>query len=85
MNVSISDAKAQIGDLIRRAEEGEQIVLTRDGRAVVQLGPVGPTLTPDERGRIIDEIVREARGKAVPGPNAAHSQDDLYDEYGLPR
>ena len=84
MEMSVTAAKAQLTDLVRRAEAGEQIVLTRHGQATVQLVPVKRRLTPQEKGVIIDRIVAQARGKIRPGPSAARSQDFLYDENGLP-
>lgn len=39
MNVSIADAKNLLDDLVRRAEAGEHVILTRDGRPVAELGP----------------------------------------------
>ncbi len=41
MNVPISEAKAPLTDLVRRAEAGDEVVLTRHGRPVVRLAPVG--------------------------------------------
>jgi prevent-host-death family protein len=40
MNVPISKAKARLTDLVRRAEAGDEVVLTRHGRPVVRLAPV---------------------------------------------
>jgi prevent-host-death family protein len=40
MNVPISEAKAHLTDLVRRAEAGDDIVLTRHGHPVVRLTPV---------------------------------------------
>jgi prevent-host-death family protein len=37
MQIAIADAKARFADLIRRAESGENIVLTRHGKPVAQL------------------------------------------------
>ena len=37
MNIPVSDAKGLLTDLIKRAEQGEEIVLTRHGRAVARL------------------------------------------------
>lgn len=37
MQIAIADAKARFADLIRRAENGENIVLTRHGKPVAQL------------------------------------------------
>lgn len=84
MHVSVSDAKAQLTDLVRRAEAGEDVVLTRHGRDAVRLVPMKPAQTPEERLAIIRDISRRASAKAKPGPCAARSQDFLYDEDGLP-
>lgn len=46
MHVPVSEAKAQLTDLVRRAEEGEEIVLTRHGQPVVALKPVRPAPRP---------------------------------------
>ncbi|MEL7092734.1 MAG: type II toxin-antitoxin system prevent-host-death family antitoxin [Pseudomonadota bacterium] len=37
MKIAIAEAKAQFADLIRRAEAGEAIELTRYGRSVAQI------------------------------------------------
>ena len=37
MQIAIAEAKAQFADLIRRAEAGEEIELTRYGRPVARL------------------------------------------------
>ncbi len=36
---TIADAKARFADLVRRAEGGERITLTRHGRPVAEIGP----------------------------------------------
>lgn len=89
MNVSVTDAKAQLTELVRRAEAGEEIVLTRHGRPAVQLKVVTQhrNLTTEEeqdRFRRLMEISRRAARKATPGPDAAQCADHLYDENGLP-
>jgi prevent-host-death family protein len=40
MHVSVSDAKAQLTDLVRRAEAGDEIILTRHGQPIVTLKPI---------------------------------------------
>jgi len=40
MKIAIAEAKAQFAEIIRRAEAGEEIELTRYGRAVARV--VGP-------------------------------------------
>jgi prevent-host-death family protein len=85
MNIPVSEAKAQLTDLVRRAEAGEEIVLTRFGNAVVRLEPMKTKMTPAETLAIIKEVQDMVRGKATPGPSAARSQDYLYDdETGMP-
>jgi prevent-host-death family protein len=85
LEVSVSDAKAQITDLVRRAEAGEEVVLTRFGKAVAKLVPVAPRTTPEGRRAVLDAVRASGRVAASQGPDAARSQDFLYDDEGLPR
>ena len=85
MEVSVSDAKAQLTDLVRRAEAGEQVVLTRFGKAVAKLVPVAPRPSAEARKAVLDAVRTAGRAAASPGSDAARSQDFLYDEEGLPR
>lgn len=39
MNISVADAKAKFSELIERVEAGEEIVVTRDGKAVAKIAP----------------------------------------------
>ncbi len=84
MEVPVSDAKAQLTELVRRAEAGEEIILTRFGRHVAQLIPAGRKPSPAERRTLIEKLQRAAKDKAMAGPCAARSQDFLYDKDGLP-
>lgn len=83
-HVSVTEAKAQLTDLVRRAQAGEDVVLTRHGQEVVRLSPVKTRQTPVERRRIIQQIQESAHGKIPQDFDAARSQDYLYDEDGLP-
>jgi prevent-host-death family protein len=85
MRVSVTEAKAQLTELVRRAEAGDEIILTRHGHAAVRLVPVN---TPPDRParRALLEAARAGGGaKAHAGPGAARSQDFLYGDDGLPR
>ena len=84
MQVSVTDAKAQLTELVRRAESGDEVILTRHGQAAVRLVPVKTVQTPEERMSILLEIAQSGARDAMPGPCAARSQDFLYDEDGLP-
>ena len=88
MKVSVAEAEEQLSDLVRRAENGEEVVLTRNGRDVVrfELVPSSKPTTPDERRALFAELRRKAEERGPDGgPSAARSQDFLYDEHGLPK
>jgi prevent-host-death family protein len=84
VEVSVSDAKARITDLVRRAEAGEEVVLTRFGKPVARLVPVAPPKSAAARRAVLAAVRAESRAAALPGPDAARSQDALYGEEGLP-
>ena len=50
MNVSITEARAKLSELVRRANAGEEIVITRRGKTVARLLP--PPVTGDLLPRI---------------------------------
>ncbi|GGE01836.1 antitoxin [Aureimonas endophytica] len=85
MLVSITDAKGQLTDLVRRAEAGDEIVLTRHGRAAVRLVPVQRKPGAAERRALMEELRRTGSAKATAGAGAARSQEELYGQDGLPR
>ncbi|MER8371846.1 type II toxin-antitoxin system prevent-host-death family antitoxin [Mesorhizobium sp. M1406] len=84
MQVSVTDAKGQLTELVRRAEAGDEVILTRHGHAAVRLVPI--KAMPDRVGRrVLLEAARAAgAAKAKAGPSAARSQDFLYGDDGLP-
>ncbi|WP_156680553.1 type II toxin-antitoxin system Phd/YefM family antitoxin [Sphingomonas profundi] len=84
MDVSVTAAKAQLTDLVRRAEAGEDVVLTRHGQPAVRLVPVAAKVDPERRAALMRQLAREGGAKALPGPCAARSQDFLYGDDGLP-
>ena len=86
MRISVTDAKGQLTDLVRRAEAGDEVILTRHGEPAARLVAVRPKLLdPAARRRLMQEIGASAAAKATPGPSAARSQDFLYDDDGLPK
>lgn len=90
MRISVTDAKARLTDLVRRAEAGTEVILTRHGHPAVRLVAVQtrivsePTEAIRETRRLALEKLMESAHKATPGPCAARSADFLYDEFGLP-
>lgn len=84
LQISVSEAKAQLTDLVRRAEAGDDVILTRHGQPAVRLVAIKAVGDRDARRRLIEAVRRQAVEKAVQGPSAARSQDFLYDDEGLP-
>ncbi|MBZ9808557.1 type II toxin-antitoxin system prevent-host-death family antitoxin [Mesorhizobium sp. BR1-1-9] len=84
MPVSATDAKGQLTELVRRAEAGDEIVLTRHGQAAVRLVPI--RAVPDRRSRraLLEAARTAGAAKAKAGPSAARSQDFLYGDDGMP-
>ncbi len=85
MRISVSDAKGQLTDLVKRAEAGDEIILTRHGQATVRLVPVKPLPDARARRKILESVRTSGVVKAKAGPDAASSQDFLYDDDGLPK
>jgi prevent-host-death family protein len=84
MKVSVSDAKAQLTELVRRAEAGDDVILTRHGQPAVRLVPVVAQPSPAARRALLQAVRRSAATRAKPGASAARSQDFLYGDDGLP-
>jgi prevent-host-death family protein len=85
VQISVSEAKGQLTDLVRRAEAGEEIIVTRHGHPAVRLTPARSRTTPSARRKLLEAVRTEATALASAGPDAARSQDFLYDDDGLPR
>lgn len=84
MQISVTEAKGKLTDLVRRAEAGDEIILTRHGQAAVRLVPVRSVPDRKARRKLLEAARISGRAKALPGPGAARSQDFLYGEDGLP-
>lgn len=84
MRVSVTEAKGQLTELVRRAEAGEEVILTRHGHATVRLVPAKATLGRTSRRALLEAVRASAAAKATAGPCAARSQDFLYGDDGLP-
>lgn len=85
VRVSVSEAKARLTALVRRAEAGDEVVLTRHGKPAVRLVPVQSPPHAKVRRAAIVAMQAAAEEKCTEGADAARSQDFLYDDNGLPR
>ncbi len=83
--VPLHEAEGHLAELIARAEAGEEVVVTRDGRPVARVTVVADAADDAEAlMQAIRRIQAEARERLIPGPDAARAADFLYDENGLP-
>ena len=63
--VPAAEVEARLAELLRRAERGEEIAITRDGRAVARLSPAHPDdpapLSPAERSAAVRRFIEERK------------------------
>ena len=85
MRISVTEAKGRLTELVSRAEAGEEIVLTRHGKATVKLEPMRRRPDAEALRTAITRVRTAAANKRSAGASAARSQDFLYDGSGLPK
>jgi len=80
-----SQAFAPLKALIDQVGAGEDVIFTRHGQTVARLVPAAEqTDIAARRMAALERFQRAAAKVITPGPEAARSQDFLYDEDGLP-
>lgn len=85
MHISVSDAKAQLTDLVRRAEAGDEVILTRRGAPAVRLVPIVADDVRPGRRQALDAFFGALKAHpGLEGTSGATMADFLYDESGLP-
>jgi prevent-host-death family protein len=77
---SVAEAKNKLSQLIDRALDGEDVVITRHGRPVVALTPVprAPKPITDEA---VDWLVKHRVGRRLPREDAGTAVSKLRDEW----
>jgi prevent-host-death family protein len=85
MKISVTEAKAQLTELVRRAEAGDEVILTRHGHPAARLVGIRSAPTRKARRELMERVRAAGAAKASPGPSAARSQDFLYGTDGLPK
>jgi prevent-host-death family protein len=83
MRVAVTNAKGRLTELVRRAQAGEEVILTRHGLAVVRLVPEAP-IVPEARRKLLEAARASGAANARQGESTARSQDFLYGLDGLP-
>jgi len=72
---NISEAKAQLSALIRRVEEGEEVVIGRGGRPVARLVPFDRGAERRKPGAL--------KGRIRIAPDFDELPDDLAEAFGM--
>src|SRR5258708_16023988 len=85
VRISVTEAKGQLTELVRRAEAGDEVILTRHGHEAVRLVPVTPVSDRKARRALLHAPRATSAAKATPGPGTAMSQDILFGDDHLPR
>ena len=65
--VGAFEAKNRLGALLDQVERGEQIVITRRGKPVAKLVPVGPDFDRVKARRAIAGLLEASRGVTLGG------------------
>ncbi len=67
---SIAEAIDRLSSLIRRAEEGEDVAITRHGKVVAHLRPIGERPNRQPSRELIAQIAERAKSRPRLGENA---------------
>ena len=84
MEISVTDAKGQLTELVRRAEQGEEVILTRHGHPAARIVAVRSKPDDSKKRALLEALENAGATLEDFGPSAARSQDFLYDDKGLP-
>jgi prevent-host-death family protein len=69
IQINLAEAKAKLSERIARAEAGEQVVITRDGKPVVALAPYEPAATSPRQLRLWDDTGTKITDDLFIGPD----------------
>ncbi len=83
MNVPISEAKAQLTDLVHRAEAGEEVILTRFGHAVARIQPIMAKMSPAETLTVPDppQSRHTLNGTFITGPRLFRRYESSLEDW----
>lgn len=68
--IGSSEFEANSADLLRLVESGEEVTVTRDGRAIARIIPVQPALLSEQRGELIQRWLERSSHPTLGGLSA---------------
>jgi prevent-host-death family protein len=87
-NVGAIEAKAKLSELLDRVGQGEEIVITRDGKPAARLVPAEAVFAPAAKKATAAELLaisREFRARVKGDFSSQDINEILYDADGLPK
>jgi len=78
-SVGAREANQQFSRLLREAEEGQEITITRNGRAVARLSPARGPKDSKARKKALDEMV-QLMEKGLDLGNRRWTRDEMHDD-----
>ncbi|SFZ86394.1 prevent-host-death family protein [Devosia enhydra] len=84
MRVSVSEAKGRLTDLVRRAETGDEVILTRHGVPAARIVAIATPASREARRDALEAILVRARRKRAE-VRTVPDAPDLYGDDGLPQ
>jgi prevent-host-death family protein len=61
------EAKSRLGQLLDMVERGEEVVITRHGRAVAKMVPTNPGHDRDKARQVANQLLEASRGLTLGG------------------
>lgn len=74
--VGAFEAKSKLGSLLDRVERGEEVVITRRGRAVARLVPADPGFDRLRAQRAVEGILEARKGVTLGGVSIKELVDE---------
>jgi len=83
----ISEIGSPVAALIKTMQPGDEVIFTQQGQKIARLVPIkhyNDEAQAQRRMELVRRLQKSVAEKITSGPDAAHSQDFLYDDDGLP-
>ena len=61
MEVGVFEAKARLSELLDKAARGQEVIITKRGRAYARLGPAHAKLSPEQAAMLMARVRQRRR------------------------
>lgn len=78
-SVSAREANQAFSKLLQAVVDGEEVVITRRGKPVARMAPIGPKAAEEKREQEIARIIEHLREGVDLGPTVTWTRDELYE------